>query len=105
MVLAVSQLNRTDVTGFSVKSEIVVQAPPVIAKTFFNLETRRDLVVVAWHVRHLHSRQEMGFTVGIVGFREHPCELETRLDHHDRFVTLVQFHRRIQVGNCDVIGP
>ena len=83
MVLAVARFNRTDLSLFGVKPEVVVKAPPIVSKPFLNLKTRCDFVVVAQLIGDLDPRKEMGFSVGVVGFWEHPRQLEPRLNDDD----------------------
>ena len=104
MVFAVPQFNGPNVALFRVESEVVIETPPIIAEAFFDLKAGCNLVVVARHVRDLDARQEVRFTVGVKGFREHPCELEPCLNDDNGFVALFQIHCRIQIGNGNVGG-
>ena len=97
MGLAVAKFNRTDLSLFGVKPEVVVQAPPIVTKPFLNLKTRCDFVVVARLIGDLDPRKEMGFSVGVVGFGEHPRQLEPRLNDDDRFIPLLQTDRGVEV--------
>ena len=106
VVFAVTQFNRPYFSRFSVKSEIIVEAPPIVTKTFFDRETGGDLVVVARHIGNPNPRKEVRFPIGIVGFRERPSELEPSLNDDPWFVTFIffiEFHLRVEIGHRNVV--
>ena len=103
MVFAVTQFDGSNLPRLGVKSEIVVKAPPVIAQSFLDLEARHNFVVVTRHIRDLDSGEEVGFTVSIVGFGEHPGELEASLNDDHRITTVLKADRGVEVGDGDVV--
>ena len=102
VVLAVSEFDGSNLPRLRVESEVVVEAPPIITQSLFDLETRGDFVVVARHVGYPDARQEVGFTVGIVSLWEQPRKLEACLDDDDRFVPLLEADGGVKVGDSDV---
>ena len=83
VVLTVPKFDGSNLPLLCIKAEVIVQTPPIIAQAFLNFETWRHFVVIAGHIGHFDTGQEVGLSIGIVGFGEHPRELETGLDDDD----------------------
>ena len=102
MIGTIAKFDSLDVAWFGVESEVVVKTPSVGTQTTDLRETWGCFTLIARFVRHLENWNEMFEAIGIVDFRERPCQLEASTNQQLIGIVTERGDLRIEVGDSDV---
>ena len=100
----VPQFDGADVPLLRVEAEIVVEAPPVVAKAGFNLETGHVWLQAARLVRDPDLGTHEGLAVRVKGFWETPRQLEEGTDDQRIWILCIKLHAGVEVAHGKVFS-
>ena len=103
VIFAVAKFYRTNVACFGIKSEVIVQTPPIITHAETCFKARFSFAFVARQVSDQDLRHEMTHTIRIERLGELPCQLEACLDDNNTLVVSIKVHRWVKVWYSDEI--